>query len=526
MRGRLTLALCATVLTLPAVAGAAAPQGVLDSRGWEMVSPVAKNGGQVSLAGDLQAASQGGSVAFASEASFGETQGAAPLSQYLATRTSAGWITQNLTPPLLSGTYVSPSDPDPYLLFSDDLSRAVLSGGWACRDGTTECEAENPPLGPGGPVGYRNAYLKQGSTYQPLITEASFPALPAEANEFHLAIEGASPDLHYVAFSSANLLYEWSDSTISQIGSTGATLAAKGSQKGAVSIDGSHLYYAEAGNLRLEEGGTTKLVCEACSFGLASSNGSVAYYLKATYVHRYLASTEADEDLTPSGGVTAAIATSEDGSTLYYTATGGIFRWHQGGGAAVKVVSASNLTHLPPSTGPAAASADGARLFFTSSDSLAGAADTNGRADAYEWEAQGAGSCAKAPGCTGLLSSGRTGEAAFAAASASGDDAYFLTDVALLSADTGAIDLYAARVGGGFSEPQPGIDCQGDDCQGPPFVPQDPAPSTAVVSGPENPSLKAAKNSCPKGKKRVVRHGKARCVAKRQGHHSHKRGAR
>jgi len=499
------------------MASAAGPTNVLDSRGWEMVSPVEKNGGEVAALGEgaLQAAEGGGELAYASEASFAQGQGAAPLSQYLATRGAEAWVTQNITLPLLSGTYSSQSgDPDPYLLFSADLSEAILSGGWACRDGSSECAAENPPLGPGGPAGYRNAYLQQGSSYQPLITTTNFPALPGEAKEFHLRIEGASPDLGHVAFSSAGLLYEWSEGTIAQVGSSGAELAAKGNERGAVSENGSRAYFTEGGNLHLKEGVATKLVCEACAFGAASADGSIAYYLKSGHLHRYLAASEADEDLTPSGGVTAILGASSDGAYLFYLATGGIFRWHAG--TATKVINDANLSHLPPATGPSTVAANGGRLFFTAADSLAPLADSNGQPDAYEWEAQGTGSCTSALGCVGLLSSGRSGAATFAVASASGDDAYFLTAASLLPADTGVIDVYDARVGGGFPEPQPGIECTGDDCQGPPFVPQDPAPTTAVVSGPENPPIEKPKNHCPKGKKLVKRHGKKVCVAKKK----------
>jgi hypothetical protein len=515
------LALALLVLALPATAQAAGPTGVLDSRGWEMVSPVEKNGGEVAPLGEgvLQAASQGGELAFASEASFAEGQGAAPLSQYLSSRGTEAWSAQNVTPPLLAGTYSSQSgDPDPYLLFSADLSRALLSGGWACRDGSSECEAENTPLGPAGPAGYRNAYVQEGASYQPLITTTNFPALPAEAKEFQLQVEGASPDLRHVAFVSAGLLYEWSEGTIAQVGGAGATLAAKGNQLGAVSEDGSRLYFAEAGDLKLREGGSTKPVCEACAFGAASSDGATAYYLAAGHLHRYLAATEADEDLAPSGGATAILGTSPDGAYLFYLAAGGIFRWHAG--TATKVINDANLSHLPPATGPSTVAANGNRFFFTAADSLAPLADSNGQPDAYEWEAQGTGSCSASPGCLGLISSGRSGSGAFAAASASGDDAYFLTTASLLPADTGVLDVYDARAGGGFPEPQPGIECTGDDCQGPPFVPQDPAPTTAVVSGPENPPLEKAKNRCPKGKKLVKRHGKKVCKkkGKRKGH--------
>ncbi len=407
----------------------------------------------------LAAAAQGGALAFASEASFGTAAGAAPLSQYVASRGGGGWSTANVTPPLLSGTYSAASgDADPYLAFSADLSRAVVSGGWACR-GAAPCAEENTPLGPGGPAGYRNLYLREGSTYTPLITEANFPALPAGPSEFHIAFTEASPDLRCVVFSTESGSYEWREGTI-------APLAAG---------------------------------CSGAGF-------------------------------TPPGAL-AVLGASSDGEYVFYLATEGIFRWHAGAGT--KVVADADLAHLPPATGPAAVAAGGARLFFTAADPLLPTRDSNGQPDAYEWEAPGAGDCSESSpgylsqdhGCLGLLSGGRSGSATFAAASASGEDAYFLTAASLLPADPSALDVYDARAGGGFPEPTPGIECEGDECQGPPFVPEDPAPATSVVSGPPNPPVRFPKTGCPKGKHRVVRHGRKVCVAKRHRKH-HKRGKR
>jgi hypothetical protein len=174
----------------------------------------------------------------------------------------------------------------------------------------------------------------------------------------------------------------------------------------------------------------------------------------------------------------------------------------------------------------------GKRVFFTSADALA-PTDTNtqtvlgaGMPDAYQWEAQGEGSCTRAGGCTALLSSGRDATLSlFADASSDGSDAYFLTGQSLVGADPGAIDLYDARVGGGFGEPSEPIPCEGDSCQALPPEPTEPT-LTTLLTGPGNPPVhynrygfKAAK-SCPKGKVPKTVKGKdgkkvKKCVAKR-----------
>jgi hypothetical protein len=174
----------------------------------------------------------------------------------------------------------------------------------------------------------------------------------------------------------------------------------------------------------------------------------------------------------------------------------------------------------PPATRlykPRVLSANGKRVFFDSKDSLA-PPDTDKAPDAYQWEAQGEGSCAKAGGCISLISDGRSaGGARFIDASADGADAFFLTAGSLVEADPGATDLYDARVGGGFPEPIPPIACEGDSCQPLPSPPVDPT-LTTLLTGPGNPPVRYPKErKCPKGK--VKKHGK--CVKKG---HKHKKG--
>jgi hypothetical protein len=99
--------------------------------------------------------------------------------------------------------------------------------------------------------------------------------------------------------------------------------------------------------------------------------------------------------------------------------------------------------------------ADGSRLFFTSRDALL-PGDTNGLSDVYEWEADGSGSCQSSTdngGCLYLISGG-TGatNSYFADASPSGNDVFFQTGDSLVGQDEDSfVDLYDARVGGGFA---------------------------------------------------------------------------
>jgi hypothetical protein len=125
---------------------------------------------------------------------------------------------------------------------------------------------------------------------------------------------------------------------------------------------------------------------------------------------------------------------------------------------------------------------DGRRLFFNTTDSLVGD-DVNGNApgqgaqDVYEY----------GDGVPSLISDGRTVYgSSLAGVSPSGDDVFFYTHSALVSGDVdgGAIDVYDARVNGGFPSSPPTAPCEGDACHGTPTAaPFLPVPITTTAQG-------------------------------------------
>ncbi len=178
-------------------------------------------------------------------------------------------------------------------------------------------------------------------------------------------------------------------------------------------------------------------------------------------------------------------------------------------------------------------SSDGRRLFFEAVDSLAGA-DTNGVADVYEWEAPGSGDCDEASpayspaneGCVALISSGKSARAAeFVDASPSGDDVFFSSKEQFVPADSDdLVDVYDARVGGGFpAADSPPAQCEGEACQSPPEVPNDPPPASSSFEGAGNVVEEAPAKPAPCAKGKVRRHGK--CVSKHR-KKAHKRAKR
>jgi hypothetical protein len=412
-RALFTGPLAALLLTLSlgsAPAEAAGPEGGLDSRAWELVSPVGSGEAQAGSpeddgAGAFQAAAGGGSLAFGADASFAEGEGAPPVSQYLAERGAGGWVTANLSPPMLSGTYAGGA----YQLFSTDLSRALLSNGWICREGGSACAAQNPPLSSDAPPGYRTLYLRAGGGYHSLLTAANSPSLTVSPQDFELSLAGATPDLRHAVISTcaaltpdavevaapggcdpaATNLYEWSEGTLTALNllpgqaqtAPGASLAAPA---GAISADGSRVYWTRAGALYLREGATTEAVAPAGVFQAAAADGSSAFYTEAAHLHRFDAVAETSDDLTPGGGVQGVLGASPGGTHVYYLTSSGLFLWH--GGSTTEAAAGADLSNVPPATGTARVSADGNRLAFLSSASLTGYPNA-GHAQVYLYEA-------------------------------------------------------------------------------------------------------------------------------------------
>jgi hypothetical protein len=177
---------------------------------------------------------------------------------------------------------------------------------------------------------------------------------------------------------------------------------------------------------------------------------------------------------------------------------------------------------------------DNGRVLFNAIDSLV-PADSNKQWDVYQYEDLGVGSCATAAenaamkrsgeGCVSLMSSG-SGEAevGFLDASATGNDVFFLTPARLSVTDVDdALDVYDARVNGIPAVLSSKQACDSVESCHPPTPPvQGVTPGSSSFNGSGNvkPSRK-----CPKGKRKVKRHGKQRCVP-RKGKHQRRAGQR
>ncbi len=128
---------------------------------------------------------------------------------------------------------------------------------------------------------------------------------------------------------------------------------------------------------------------------------------------------------------------------------------------------------LPPNRPAKAMSEDGGEIFFETQESLL-PEDHNGVSDVYEWD----------EGSLSLISSGagETGST-FVGSTPDGSTAFFETADTLVPRDRDGseLDLYAARIGGGFPEPSPVSGCEGQACR------------NTVAAPPPRPTTRSAK---------------------------------
>jgi hypothetical protein len=155
---------------------------------------------------------------------------------------------------------------------------------------------------------------------------------------------------------------------------------------------------------------------------------------------------------------------------------------------------------------------DDGHIFFNSRDALV-PNDVNGKADVYEWK----------DGRVHLISGGTGGgDSFYASSSVSGNDAFLVTRQQLAASDNDQnVDVYDARVGGGFPGAPQASACEGvEGCHGPASAaPSFANPASGSLSGAAqlNPSarrLQAARKACKKKPKKA----RAKCTANAKKH--------
>lgn len=440
----------------------------------------------------------------------------------------------------VAGLAVDPADLElSFAGASPDLRHVVLSS----------CSALTPGATDGCGAGEANLYMWSGGALGGPINAAPGAALAAPLG----AVSADGTRVYWVDLTSGDL--HLSDAgVIKQVDAA----AGGGGTFETAAADGSPAFYTKAGHLyRYDAAADTSadLTPAGAVAGVlgASADGTRVYYQDASGLKLWhsgaittLAPGAADPGSYPPA--TGSARVSADGNHLLFvseqsltghdntdlltgTPTGQVYLYEDAGAGQLTCVSCNPTNRRPsgPSTVPGAIAngtglettwvhkprvllPGGRRVYFESRDALV-LTDTNNDTDVYQWQAQGNGSCARPGGCIALISSGRAAEGdRFVDASEDGTDVFFLTESSLASGDPGSLDLYDARLGGGFAQPPTSIPCIGDSCQVLPPDPVDPT-LTTLLKGLGNPPARyvGERKRCRKGS--VRRKGK--CVKRR-----------
>ncbi len=408
--------------------------GLPDERGYELVSPPQKNGGQVLPAEPVisscnpveckpgaayqhfpMQSSPDGELIVYEGSPFFPGQGAVIENEYISRRGVAGWGTTNLTPrPLAS------KGGQGYKAFDPSLARGVL-------------EQISPSLSPDSPNGYADLFLQpsgEAANLTPLLRDVPAPPNPNHRPFNRLAGEGsgslkvfyagASADLSRLFFAAndalteatpsapealdggagKNNLYEWAAGQLSLVNvepgnaetSVGATFGSAGSGTShAISNDGTHVYWSsESDQLYARiDGKETLKVEHPGKFVTASADGSKVLLSDGCL---YALELEACEDLTGGGGGFLGVTgQSADLSHLYFVDTAvlteqentqhakahpgkdNLYAWNEGAVRFVATLLASDGAAWQVTLGlRAEASPDGRWLTFLSSAPLTG----------------------------------------------------------------------------------------------------------------------------------------------------------
>jgi hypothetical protein len=333
--------------------------GLPDGRAWELVSPVQKNSGEVLPAEPNHAScgaeckpgliatrfptqvSPGGDGIAYEGSPFGLNEGPTEFDEYVSTRSSSGWQTRSLGPPLADhGLFET-------FALAPDLGSALVYAG-------------NPALTPEAPLGYRNLFAQPGTNRFDLV-----PALrttppdrtPEGVDGFKLTYAGASADLSRVFFEAndalseetafapaavdggvtKNNLYEWFEEGLRLVNvQPGNATTNPGAEFGAgvklanpsvivsdfshaISADGSRVFWSsESGQVYVRENGETtrEIPDHAGKFLSASTDGSKLLLSDGVL---YDLETEATTDLTEgNGGFLGIAGQSDDLSHVYF----------------------------------------------------------------------------------------------------------------------------------------------------------------------------------------------------------------
>jgi Tol biopolymer transport system component len=383
----------------------------------------------------------------------------------------------------------------------------------------------------------RQLYMRKNETETVQVSESEATE-PAEA--LNVRFQGATPDGTKVLFTTTSrlldgdpggegiALYLYKDGPDPKAESNLTFIARFGGETGGgregqyvkgISDDGSHIYFVPVEDMFLWDNGRVTQVVPAPGATGSIESGEEARVSadgkRIAFMNSRPLTANASEISTAVNGVknTELYVYDENRNKLICVscppsgamATSGIEM-------TVQATSQSN-PGFSVAAQPRFFSQNGKYAFFNTTESLL-LQDTNGLTDAYEYNVE--------TGELSLLSSG-TGDTGtwFVDASADGRDAFLVTRQKLNGWDPDKlVDLYDARVEGGFPEPpREAVPCAGDECQGTPSatptfntssgfnglgnLAAQPAPRVKVKALTRAQRLKTALSSCRKKRKKA-----------------------
>jgi hypothetical protein len=385
-----------------------------DDRGWEQVSPVDKNGGDVAMASvRTRAAADGEAATFASLTGFADAQGTGIATEYMSLRDgtpgTTGWATHAITPkqdPLTFFAAVRNLDPLWEGELSDDFGRGVFLAWSPLTAVPNVADVEN--------LYARNDLRTPGAGSYQLLTDCpacNSPLPPVSDTTQRPVFAGASRDFSHVIFESVYPLvsaatadpatntpnlYEWANGTLrlagvlpdSACGSPpclpARSIAGQGASRGkytvhTISADGSRIFFTDtsatgtsAGVLYMRVDGTTTVQINAsekttpdapqpATFWTASDDGTRVFFTTGERL--------TDDDTNAAVDLYMYDATAPSGHRLTRLSVD-----HEPADPANSVV------------GVIGASADGSYVYFVSSGQLvAGEPGLLGGLGIYEW---------------------------------------------------------------------------------------------------------------------------------------------
>jgi len=359
--------------------------GLPDNRMWELVSPPNKNSASIEAfeQGQIQAASQGGGIAYTTSQPVGEgTAGKAFWSQILSLHSPEGWSSRDISTPYSipeNGEYSEQlvEARTGEQLFSRDLSKAIVEPGKLMSSFSLSPEAPE-----------RTIYLRDNSNnaYIPLVNENNVPAGTKYGGKItdyqgnvttEMTFLAATPDLSHVVLGSPEALtaeaappecetkgcgihlhlFEWNAGRLQLVSvlpngapSPDNTEVAPLDLVAApdISRDGRYVVWrdtsgAARGGLYVRDmvqDRTLQIAGPIAHYETMSSDGSKLFYLDNGELYEFKVASGVRTDITAdhmagesyAGVQNSVVGASEDGSYVYFVATG-VLAPHGVGGA-------------------------------------------------------------------------------------------------------------------------------------------------------------------------------------------------